>query len=108
METYEFSRTLRHGGCPGVIVSDNPKATLSPLRAKGGKDVWLFGRASLFRRLLEVGLVHSVEAAIIPVLLGGGVSFLPVPARQAKLKLINHRIYEKTGTVGLEYDVVGK
>ncbi len=38
-----------------------------------------------------------------PVLLGGGVPLLPHPAKQAKLRLVNHRIYEKTGTVSLEY-----
>ena len=40
---------------------------------------------------------------MIPVLLGGGVPLLPRPAMQAKLTLVKHRVYEKTGTVSLEY-----
>jgi dihydrofolate reductase len=72
IDTYVFSRTLRPADCPGVILSDDPNATLTTLKAKAGKDIWLFGGGSLFRSLLELGLVDSVEVAIIPVLLGGG------------------------------------
>ena len=49
-------------------------------------------------------MVDTVEVAIIPVLLGGGIPFLPTPARQTKLKLTGHRVY-KTGIVLLEYSV---
>jgi dihydrofolate reductase len=47
--------------------------------------------------------VDAVEVAVIPVLLGGGLPLLPPPAGRTDLKLVNHRIYEKTGTVSLEY-----
>ena len=47
-----------------------------------------------------------MEVAVIPVLLGGGRPLLPNPAKLAKLKLTKHRVYEKTGTVTLEYAVV--
>jgi dihydrofolate reductase len=103
MQPYVFSRTLRPADCPGAIVSDNPKQTLRTLKMQDGKDIWLFGGGSLFRSLLELKLVDSVEVAVIPVLLGGGIPLLPHPAKQAKLKLLNHRVYKKTGTVSLEY-----
>lgn len=106
MQSYVFSRTLRQADCPGVTVSDQPKETLAALKAQPGKDIWLFGGGSLFRSLLELGLVDAVEVAIIPVLLGGGLRLLPDPAERAKLKLTKHRVYEKTGTVSLEYAVV--
>ena len=83
MQAYVFSRTLRQADCPGVIVSDKPAETLASLKALPGKDIWLFGGGSLFRSLLELGLVDAVEVAVIPVLLGGGLSLLPSPARQA-------------------------
>jgi dihydrofolate reductase len=103
VRTYVFSHTLRQADCPGVIVSDNPTETLTALKATSGKDIWLFGGGSLFSSFLALGLVDAVEVAIIPVLLGGGVPLLPHPATTAKLKLTKHRIYEKTGTVALEY-----
>jgi dihydrofolate reductase len=58
----------------------------------------------LFRRLHDAKLVDTVELAIIPVLLGAGIPFLPPPAKQVKLKLTGHKVY-KTGIVGLEYAV---
>ena len=103
MQVYVFSRTLRQADCPGVIVSDDPAETVAALKAQPGKDIWLFGGGSLFGSLLELGLVDAVEVAIIPVLLGGGVPLLPLPATDAKLELRKHQIYEKTGTVALEY-----
>jgi dihydrofolate reductase len=107
MQTYVFSRTLRPEDCPGVILSDDPQGVISDLRSKEGKDIWLFGGGSLFHSLLELGLVDSVEVAVMPVMLGEGVPLLPPPARVAKLKLTSHRVYEKTGTVSLEYAVMG-
>jgi dihydrofolate reductase len=62
----------------------------------------LFGGGLLFRSLLDAGLVDTVEVAIIPILLGGGVPLLPAPAKQAKLKLNGHKVY-KTGIVSLRY-----
>jgi dihydrofolate reductase len=46
-----------------------------------------------------------VEVAIIPVLLGGGVPLLPETPERAGLRLVEHQVYEKTGTVTLEYAV---
>ena len=103
MQAIVFSRTLRPADCPEATVSDNPQETLAALKAQSGKDIWLFGGGSLFRSLLALGLVDAVEVAVIPVLLGGGLPLLPQPAQLAKLRLVKHRIYEKTGTVSLEY-----
>ena len=88
-----------------MTLSDDPSRTVQELRKRDGKDIWLFGGGALFSSLLEMGLVDSVEVAIIPVLLGGGVRLLPDPACLAKLRLARHRVYEKTGTVMLAYDV---
>jgi dihydrofolate reductase len=80
---------------------------VAALRRKEGKDIWLFGGGDLFRSLLALGLVDTVEVAVIPVLLGGGIPLLPSPAKQAGLTLTGHRVYERTGTVLLEYTVRG-
>ncbi len=85
-----------------MVVSDTPAETVAALKAAEGKDIWLFGGGVLFGSMLELGLVDSVEVAVIPVLLGGGLPVLPQFAK-AKLRLLNHRVYEKTGTVLLEY-----
>ncbi|HET9480562.1 MAG TPA: dihydrofolate reductase family protein [Candidatus Polarisedimenticolia bacterium] len=103
MKPYVFSRTLRPEDCPDVTVSASPEYLVPALKAGSGRDIWLFGGGGLFRSLLELGLVDSVEVAVIPVLLGGGMPLLPDPAKRTKLKLTSHRLYEKTGTVWLVY-----
>lgn len=106
IQAFVFSRTLRQADCPGVTVSDDPGATVRMLKASPGKDIWLFGGGSLFRSLLQIGLVDSVQVAVIPVLLGDGVPLLPTPAVRARLQLTRNTIFETTGTVLLDYDIV--
>ena len=105
VKSYVFSRTMQQTDARGVTVSDDPSQTVSDLKAQPGKDIWLFGGGGLFRSLLELGLVDAVGVAIIPVLLGGGVPLLPETPERAGLRLVEHQIYEKTGTVTLEYAV---
>jgi dihydrofolate reductase len=101
-----LSRTLKPGDYPHITMESDAERVVTELRAKPGKDIALFGGGELFRSLLAVGLVDRVEVSLIPVLLGGGVPLLPPPAGRALLKLRKQRLYEKTGTVGLEYDIV--
>jgi dihydrofolate reductase len=106
LDVIVFSKTLRAAEYPAVsIVSSDPAGTVRSLKAKPGKDIWLFGGGELFRTLLEAGLVDGVEPAVVPVLLGGGIPMLPSPASRTKLSLSGHRLYPKSGIVLLEYTV---
>jgi dihydrofolate reductase len=103
MKIIVFSRTLQQRDYPDVtIVAGKEKETVAALRKDPGKDLWLFGGGLLFRSFLDAGLVDTVEIAVIPVLLGGGIPLLPAPAKQAKLKLTGHKVYG-SGIVLLEY-----
>lgn len=102
-----FSRTLRPADCPpGTILSDDAERAVADLRNKPGKDIALFGGGELFRSLLAAGLVDELHFNVIPVLLGGGIPMLPPPARRERLRLKEHRVYAKTGTVELQYAVL--
>ena len=106
MKVIVFSRTLRQKDNPDVtIVAEASEKALTALRNESGKDIWLFGGGSLFRSLLEMRTVDTVEIAVVPVLLGGGIPLLPTPAALTKLTLTGHRVYKKTGIVLLEYAV---
>jgi dihydrofolate reductase len=101
-----FSRTLRPADYPQVVMSDDAVRFVTELRAKPGKDIALFGGGELFRSLLEAGLVDRVEMSLVPVLLGDGIPLLPPPAARTALKFRKQRLYEKTGTIVLEYEIV--
>src|SRR5262245_13414079 len=57
MPVYVLSRTLRQHDCKGVTVSDDAAGAVKTLKQAKGKDIWLWGGGSLFRSLLELGLV---------------------------------------------------
>ena len=104
--TVVVSRTLRQADYPKVtIIADDLRGAVSRLRAGSGKDIWLFGGGSLFRSLLDLGLVDTIEVGVIPVVLGSGIPLLPPRTQRSVLRLVSTRTYKTTGTVGLEYDV---
>ena len=105
MQVFVFSHTLRQEDHPGVTIVDDPEALMAELRSKPGKDIWLWGGGSLFRSFAELGLVDTVEVAVVPVLLGEGVPLLSPPAKRVALKLTGHKLYAKTGIMSLEYAV---
>ena len=104
--TFVFSRTLSQDDYEDVtIVGDDWKEAVKSLREESGGDIWLFGGGELFCSLCEEGLVDTVEVSIVPVLLGGGVPLVPELSKRIGLTLTEHRVFEKTGTVSLIYEV---
>ena len=101
-----ISHTMRQADYPDVTIVNDAEPFVAGLKAKPGKDIWLFGGGALFHSLLGAGLVDGIDVGVIPVLLGGGIPLLPAPAPRTSLVLRSHRIYEKSGIVGLEYDLV--
>jgi dihydrofolate reductase len=107
LDVIVFSHTLPAATRRGVrIVNDDPSTILPALKAKAGRDIWLYGGGSLFRSLLDAGLVDTVEVAVIPVLLGAGVPLLP-PGASTKLVLADQKTLPASGIVALAYSVPG-
>ena len=105
IHSFVVSRSMQQENHPGVTIVRDPIPVVQQLKAEPGKDIWLFGGGELFRSLLDAGLVDGIDAAIVPVLLGGGVPFLPAEAKRTKLVRTKLRNYEKSGIVLLEYDI---
>jgi dihydrofolate reductase len=107
LQVVVFSRTLPAATHKGIrIYNDDPRDVVAALKAKPGRDIWLFGGGSLFRSLLDARLVDTVEVAVVPVLLGAGVPLLP-PGASTKLVLADQKILPKSGIVMLAYSVPG-
>lgn len=106
MSVYVVSTTLEPADHPAVtVVSEDVAGFVADLKAREGKDIWLFGGGILFRALLEAGLVDAVEVSVIPVLLGQGIPMLPGLRGLASLELDTVETYP-TGIVRLRYSVV--
>jgi dihydrofolate reductase len=101
-----FSRTLKPADFPKVRIESDAERVVRALKAQPGKDIAIFGGGELFRNLLAVGLVDRIEMAVIPVLLGNGIPVLPPPTGRVTLRLRSQRVYKKTGTMAVEYDIV--
>jgi dihydrofolate reductase len=104
-EVIVASRTLPADGHPGIeVVNEGLDRRIRELRTAPGRDIWLYGGGELFGQLLAWGLVDTVEPAIIPILLGTGIRFLPSSAVRRRLTLVGHRAYP-SGMVLMEYEV---
>ena len=107
LDVVVFSRTLSSSTRKGIrIVNDDPREVVPALKARPGRDIWLFGGGVLFRSLLDAGLVDTVEVAVIPVLLGSGVPLLP-PGGTTELVLADQKTLPASGIVVLSYSVPG-
>jgi dihydrofolate reductase len=98
------STTLPDSTLPGVeVVRDGIAERVRAQKAAAQKDVWLFGGPTLFRHLLDQGLVDRVEVSVVPVLLGGGLRLVP-DGRLRVLHLVSSEALS-SGIVQLIYDV---
>jgi dihydrofolate reductase len=107
IEVFVFSRSLPASTQRGFsIVNNDPADVVAQLKARTGRDIWLFGGGVLFRSLLDAGLVDTVEVAVMPVLLGSGIPLLS-PGATTKLVLASQKRLPASGILMLSYAVPG-
>lgn len=102
--TIVCSKTLRPSDYPKIAITDDAANTVRELKAKAGKDIWLFGGGSLFRSLLDAKLVDTIEIAVMPIALSQGIPLLPAGDRSPRLRLLESKVFP-TGIVTLNYAV---
>ena len=106
LPTYVYSRSLPEGERDGVTFVQDAVSHVHTLKQHTvDKPLWLWGGGELFQQLAAAALVDGVDVAIVPILLGDGIRLLPSPGPRLRLELRRHRLYARTGTLFLEYDV---
>jgi dihydrofolate reductase len=107
LPTTVCSRTLPEGVRHGITFVHEGTAHVRQMKETAGstKPIWLWGGGALCQELAGAGLLDGLDIAIVPVLLGGGIPLQRTPASRLNLRLRQHRVYPKTGTLLLEYDV---
>ena len=101
---YVFSRTLESVDPNYILIRDDVPNQVQKLKEEEGKDIALFGGASLLTSLLELHLVDELTISVIPVLLGKGRPMIGELKNKISLSLIGCRTYGN-GTVQTQYSI---
>ena len=101
---YVFSQTLNWVKEGAVLISDDSIAEARRIKEQPGKDIWLYGGASLTDSLMKAGLVDELWMSVHPVLLGKGKRLFQEQEYRTQLTLLESKTYE-TGLVSLRYGI---
>lgn len=104
MKHYVFSNTLAQVAAGDERVAGDLKAKVGAILREPGKDIWLFGGASLTTALMNHGLVDEIWLSVHPILLGSGKALFSGIPHRVKLELLETKTYG-TGLVSLKYKV---
>lgn len=103
---YVFSKTLTKLD-NAMVINDNIAEEVNKLKKESGKDIWLYGGASLITTFMNMGLVDEYRLSIHPIILGAGKPlFVGIKQRQ-ELKLVDTRRFS-SGVVQLCYHPIDK
>ena len=104
IKNYVFSKTLTSVDKNFILVKGDIETEVKKIKEQPGKEIAVFGGASLLASLLDLKLVDQIEIAIIPVLLGAGKPMVDVLKQKVWLTFISSRNYSN-GTVQICYAV---
>lgn len=103
---YVFSKTLNEvKGRNATLINKDVAETVNKIKSEAGKDIWLFGGASLVTTFINEGLVDELQLAVHPILLGSGKVLFQNISKRIQLKLADSKMYD-SGLVQLFYDVL--
>ncbi|MEC0204445.1 dihydrofolate reductase family protein [Paenibacillus lautus] len=106
-EKYVFSRKKKENDHKAIYINDHIIEEVNALKNKPGKDIWLYGGASLITTFINLGLVDEFRLSVHPVVLGEGKPLFMDINERLNLQLINTRTFS-SGVVQLIYHWNGK
>ena len=101
---YIFSTTLDKVKKGATLIKQDVKARVEEIKKEKGKDIWLFGGASLTTSLMNFGLVDELSLAVYPVILGGGKPLFNGIKSRIKLDLVGTKKYS-SGLLSITYNI---
>lgn len=101
-EKYVFSRTQKGSDHKATYINNHILEEVHALKNKLGKDIWLYGGASLITTFIQLGLVDEFRLSVHPVILGEGKPLFMDIKQRLNLKLVNAKTFS-TGVVQLIY-----
>ncbi|MDT8977220.1 dihydrofolate reductase family protein [Paenibacillus sp. chi10] len=101
-EKYVFSKTQKGTDNQAIFINDNILEEVNTLKNKPGKDIWLYGGASLITTFIRLGLVDEFRLSVHPVILGEGKPLFMDIKQRLNVKLVHTRTFS-SGVVQLIY-----
>ena len=104
-KSYVFSNTWREPAGDFELVRGDVVDAVRKMKSAEGKDIWLFGGASLTAFLMGAEMVDELWLSVHPIVLGEGKPLFSGLRKRAKLTLLESKPYD-TGLVSLRYQVM--
>jgi dihydrofolate reductase len=103
MRKLVFSRSLPSADWNNsVLLRDVDADEISRFKQEDGKDLLIYGSASIVQQLTNLGLIDEYQLLVHPVVLGGGKPLFKDLAEKRRLKLLQARPFT-SGVVLLTY-----
>jgi dihydrofolate reductase len=97
---YVVSRTLKKADwSPSTILQSAVLEKIADLKQQPGKDLLVFGSATLAESLIDADLVDEYRVLVHPVIMGTGKRFFRNGMGPTNLKLVNSHTYSKGVTL---------
>jgi dihydrofolate reductase len=104
-EKYVFSRTQKGTDNQAIFINDRILEEVNKLKNKPGKDIWLYGGASLITTFINLGLVDEFRLSVHPIILGEGKPLFIDIKQRLNLQMVNTRTFS-SGVVQLIYHFI--
>lgn len=99
---YVFSKTRQGIQDDAIFINGNILEAVTELKNESGKDMWLYGGASLVTSFVNLGLVDEFRLSVHPVVLGEGKPMFIDIQKRVNLELVDTRKFS-SGVVQLIY-----
>jgi dihydrofolate reductase len=84
-----FSKSLEQTGLENYRIARDVDSEVSKLKQEPGKNILLWGGASLARYFIEKGLLDEIRLVIVPMMLGAGKRLFPDDGERRRLEMIS-------------------
>jgi dihydrofolate reductase len=101
-EKFVFSSRSRQDEKATFIDSDIADK-VAEIKNQDGKDIWLYGGASLIKTFIQLGLIDLYRLSVHPIALGSGKPLFEDLSERIGLSLIKTNVF-KSGVVQLIYE----
>jgi dihydrofolate reductase len=102
---YVFSTTKSTDNSKAVFIKDDIEVKVKEIKSKPGRNIWLYGGASLIKTFIELNLVDEYRLAVHPIILGTGKPLFFELNRRIGIRLTQVNT-SKSGVVQLCYEQV--